>query len=43
MEKDCIKCVNRNNCMRYNVYYNSKYCQIHKKQIEHNKENKNEL
>lgn len=40
MEKDCIKCVSRDNCIRYNVNYNSKYCQIHKKQIENDKEKK---
>lgn len=30
MNKECYECKNLNNCIRYNVYYDSKYCKIHK-------------
>lgn len=30
MNKQCINCANQANCIKYNVIYGSKYCEIHK-------------
>ena len=31
MNKQCINCANQDNCIRYNVEYGSKYCEIHRR------------
>ena len=31
MNKECNRCANQSNCMKYNVVYGSKYCEAHKK------------
>lgn len=30
MNKECYNCANQSNCIRYNVEYGSKYCEVHK-------------
>ena len=30
MNKECYKCSNYEKCIRYNVEYGSKYCEVHK-------------
>ena len=31
MNKQCINCANQADCIKYNVTYGSKYCEVHKK------------
>lgn len=30
MNKQCINCANQANCIKYNVIYGSKYCEVHR-------------
>lgn len=30
MNRECYNCANYDNCIRYNVEYGSKYCEVHK-------------